>query len=132
MRAFHFVGRSGRQLGGHLQRNFAATVGPLGATVGKSWYLWPAGIAALTGATMHGTSKRGEEAEAKGLVAEPCVQRLMQREGVKVVPAAGAMLRRHGIAGRLIAQDYWVRITQQLYGTSTPSAAGWHRRRRTL
>ena len=38
-----------------------------------------------------------------------CVQDLLAQEGARAVPSAGQTLRRHGIAGRMIAQDYWVR-----------------------
>lgn len=37
-----------------------------------------------------------------------CVQALLAQDGAKAVPSAGQTLRRHGIAGRMIAQDYWV------------------------
>ena len=38
-----------------------------------------------------------------------CVQKLLAEPGAKAVPSGGQMLRRHGVLGRLIAQDHWVR-----------------------
>lgn len=52
-----------------------------------------------------------------------CVQRLLAEPGAKAVPSGGQMLRRHGIIGRLIAQDHWVRRLVHAHRVAEPAAA---------
>lgn len=75
-------------------------------TIGKSWYLWPAGAALVFGASQTSTNHRKRNIERE-LLQEACVKTLLSKKGARIVPSAGQMLRRHGIAGKMIAQDHW-------------------------